>query len=142
MNRVILIGRLGADPDSRTSQGGTHITNFKLATSERKKEGDKWVEATEWHRVTCFGKTAEVVGEYLSKGREVGLEGRVQTRKWQDKDGNDRYTTEVIADRIHFIGSKTDRAPDKDAPEPPAKSQQGVEPFEDDIPFAPRHYIS
>lgn len=130
MNKVILIGRLGADPETRTTAGGTTVANLRLATSERRKEGSEWVEATEWHRLVAFGKTAENVAKYQSKGSQLAVEGRIQTNKWQDKDGNDKYTTEIICDRLEFIGSKGESKPDA-----PRQDKPASEPFSDDIPF-------
>ncbi|MCP4243183.1 MAG: single-stranded DNA-binding protein [bacterium] len=111
VNKVILVGNLGADPEVRTTPSGTTVANLRIATNERVKQGDEWVDHSEWHRVACFGKTAENVGKYLTKGRQVYIEGKIRTRKWQDKDGADRWSTEIIADRIHFIGGKGDSAP-------------------------------
>ena len=109
MNRVVLIGRLGADPESRDITGGI-VVNLRVATSERKKVGDVWEEYAEWHRVVCFGRTAENVARYLKKGREVAIEGRLKTNKWQDKAGNDRWTTEIVAGIVEFIGGRPDDA--------------------------------
>jgi single-strand DNA-binding protein len=141
VNKVILIGRLGADPETRVTAGGTTVANLRLATSERRKENGEWVEATEWHRLVAFGKTAENVAQYRAKGSELAVEGRIQTNKWQDKEGNDRYTTEIVCDRLEFIGGKAEPKPEAKPQEAP-KSQQGVEPFSDDIPFARRHWLS
>jgi single-strand DNA-binding protein len=140
VNKVLLIGRLGADPELRHTASGTTVANLRLATSERRKEGDQWVEATEWHRLVAFGKTAENVAAYRAKGSELAAEGRIQTNKWTDKDGNDRYTTEIVCDRLYFIGGKGEASPEQEKPAP--KSQQGVEPFKDDIPFRHRHWQS
>ncbi len=109
VNKVILVGNLGADPEVRTTPSGTVVANLRIATNERvrDKEG-AWSDHSEWHRVACFGRTAENVGKYLTKGRQVYIEGKIRTRKWQDKDGNDRWSTEIIADRIHFIGGRGD----------------------------------
>ena len=96
INKVILIGNLGADPEMRFTQSGTAVANFRIATSERfKDQSGEWQERTEWHRVVFFGRIAEVCGEYLTKGRQIYVEGRLQTRSWEDKDGVTRYTTEV-----------------------------------------------
>jgi single-strand DNA-binding protein len=109
VNKVILIGRLGQDPDVRTTGGGTSVANLRLATSERRKDRDgNWGEHTEWHSVVCFGRTADNVGRFLRKGRQLYVEGRLQTRKWQDREGKDRWSTEVVADNIQFLGSKGD----------------------------------
>lgn len=110
VNKVILVGRLGADPKSRNTNSGTTVVHLRIATSERRKDRDsgEWTEHTEWHRVVCFGSTAESVARFLSKGRQVYVEGRLRTNKWQDRDGNDRYTTEVVGDRVQFLDSKKD----------------------------------
>ncbi len=105
VNKVILIGNLGADPEVRRTQNGNAVANLRLACNERKKDGDQWVEHTEWVSVVTFGRTAENCGEYLKKGRQVYVEGRLQTRKWTDRDGNDRYSTEVVAQRVNFLSS-------------------------------------
>ena len=102
VNKVILVCRLGRDPEVKYSQSGTAVCNFSAATSEKYK--DK--ETTEWHRIVSFGKTAEICGEYLKKGSQVYIEGRLQTREWEDKDGNKRYTTEIIANTVQFLDSK------------------------------------
>ena len=107
LNKVMIIGRLGRDPEVRYTQGGQAVANFSLATSERwkSKSGDK-EERTEWHRVVAWGRQAELVGEYLSKGRQVFIEGRLQTRDWEDKEGHQRRTTEIVANDIQFLDSK------------------------------------
>ena len=127
INKVILVGNLGNDPDVRTTAGGVKVANFQVATSEKwtDKDGEK-KERTEWHRIVCFGRTAENVDSYLTKGRQVYIEGRLQTRKWQDKNGNDRWSTEVVADTVRFLGSNPSKS-EKDE----GFSGQG----EDDIPF-------
>ena len=105
VNKVILVGNLGADPESRTTGGGTVVATIRLATSERKKdEGGQWTDHTEWHRVVAFGKVAENVAKYLKKGRQIYVEGRIRTRKWQDKEGQEKYTTEILADTVQFLG--------------------------------------
>ena len=145
INKVILVGNLGADPESRTTPGGLTVTNFNVATSDRRKDkqsGD-WVEETEWHRIVMFDKLAETAREYLRKGSQVYIEGRLQTRKWQDKDGNDRYTTEIIARDMQMLGGRPGGgAPmsrdDDYTPASSGRSSAGSrkeEPFEDDIPF-------
>lgn len=107
VNKVILIGNLGADPESRTSQSGTTVANLRIATTERMKDRDgNWSDHTEWHRVVCFGRTADNVVRYLKKGRQIYVEGRLQTRKWQDRDGNDRWSTEIVANDIRFLGGR------------------------------------
>jgi single-strand DNA-binding protein len=101
---VVVIGRLGADPEVRTSKSGQPIANLRIAVGERVKKGDEYVEETEWFRAVCFGKTAEIAAKYLSKGSEVSVQGRMHTRKWQDKDGKDQYSTELTIDRLTLIG--------------------------------------
>ncbi len=148
VNKVILIGNLGADPEVRYMPSGDAITNIRLATTDswKDKSGEKQ-ERTEWHRVSFFGRLAEIAGEYLKKGSQVYLEGRLQTRKWQDKDGQDRYTTEIVADRMQMLGGRgggldsaesprgQERAPRAEAPAGPEKGAGGFDDFEDDIPF-------
>jgi single-strand DNA-binding protein len=151
VNKVILIGNLGRDPEVRYMPDGGAITNVSVATTEnwKDKNGEKQ-EKTEWHRVAFFGKLAEIAGEYLKKGSQVYVEGRLQTRKWQDKEGNDKYTTEIVADRMQMLGSRQGMgaggerdAPERDAaPRPTAAKPAGAKPagskfddFEDDIPF-------
>jgi single-strand DNA-binding protein len=108
VNKVILIGNLGRDPEVRYASSGTAVCNFTMATSRtfKDKQGERKDE-TEWHRVVAFGRTAEVCGEYLKKGSQVYIEGRLQTRKWQDKEtGTDRYTTEILVDTMKMLGSR------------------------------------
>ncbi len=106
VNKVILVGNRGRAPEMRTSQSGTAIAQLSIATTERRKDRDgNWGDHTEWHRVVAFGRTAENIGRFLSKGRQVYIEGRLQTRKWQDKEGQDRWSTEVIADVVQFLSS-------------------------------------
>lgn len=106
INKVILLGRLGTDPEIRYTQNRTPVCTLKLATSDRRKGSDgQWSEHTEWHNVVTFGKTAENCNQYLKKGRQVFVEGRIQTRKYQGDDGKDRYWTEIIAINVQFIGA-------------------------------------
>ena len=108
VNKVILIGNLGRDPEVRYSPSGSAVANVTLATSESwkdKNSGEKQ-EKTEWHRVVFFGRLAEIAGDYLKKGSQVFVEGRLQTRKWQDKEGKDRYTTEIVANEMQMLGSR------------------------------------
>ena len=154
INKAILIGNLGNDPDIRYTASGTAIANISLATAEswRDKESGEQQERTEWHRVVFFGRLAEIVGEYLRKGSQVYVEGRIQTRKWQDKEGNDRYTTEVVANEMQMLGSRggaganynapanapTNHPQNKAAPDKPAATSPNAAPaddFDDDIPF-------
>jgi len=107
VNKVILVGNLGKDPDSRYLPDGGAVCNFSVATTDKwKDKSGEQQERTEWHRVSAFSKLAEICGEYLKKGSQVYIEGRLQTRKWQDKDGHDRYTTEIVADRMQMLGSR------------------------------------
>ena len=107
VNKVILVGNLGRDPETRYMPDGGAITNISIATTSswKDKSGEKQ-EATEWHRISFFGKLAEIAGEYLKKGSQVYVEGKLRTRKWQDKDGQDKYTTEVIADAMQMLGGR------------------------------------
>ena len=107
VNKVILIGNLGADPETRYLPSGDAVTNIRIATTDtwKDKSGEKQ-EHTEWHRVAFFGKTAEIAGEYLKKGSPVYIEGRIRTRKWQDKEGQERYSTEIVADRMQLLGGR------------------------------------
>jgi|TARA_R110002012_G_C11564946_1_gene603760 single-strand DNA-binding protein len=108
VNKAILVGRLGADPELRTTGGGTSVVNMRMATSDRRKEGDQWVDHTEWHNITVWGRSAENVAKFCSKGKELFVEGRIQSRKYTDKTGVERYSTEIVADNIRFLGSKKD----------------------------------
>jgi single-strand DNA-binding protein len=107
VNKAILVGNLGRDPELRTTPNGQSVVNFTLATSETwtDKSGER-VERTEWHRIVVWGRTAEMCAQYLSKGRTVYIEGRIQTREWEDKDGHKRYTTEINANTVNFIGPR------------------------------------
>ena len=152
VNKVILIGNLGRDPEVRYSPSGSAVANVTLATSESwkdKNSGEKQ-EKTEWHRVVFFGRLAEIAGEYLKKGSQVYIEGSLRTRKWQDKEGQERYTTEIVADKMQMLGSRSGMGDasnrDRDAREPArepagepkatAKKPAGkFDDMEDDIPF-------
>jgi single-strand DNA-binding protein len=152
INKVILIGHLGAEPEVRYMPSGQAVANLRLATSEswRDKETGESQERTEWHRVVLFGRTAEIAKEYLHKGSQVYIEGRIQTRKWQDKEGQERYTTEIVALDMQMMGSRSggtasfDKEPAKEpaAPAPAARPQPAPAvdtappaDFDDDIPF-------
>ena len=109
VNKVILVGNLGKDPETRYMPSGSAVTNLTLATSESwkdKQTGDQQ-ERTEWHKIAMFGRLAEIAAEYLRKGSQVYIEGKLRTRKWQDKEGKDRYTTEIVADEMQMLGSKS-----------------------------------
>lgn len=148
VNKVILVGRLGKDPEVRYMPNGEAVANATLATSEtwKDKSGEKQ-EKTEWHRVTFYRKLAEIVGEYLKKGSMVYVEGRLETRKWTDKEGKERYTTEIIANEMQMLSSRSGggnsfEVMDKESggapaskPAKPAKSGGEFDDFEDDIPF-------
>ena len=149
VNKVIVVGNLGRDPETRYMPDGAAITNVSVATSFQwtdKASGEK-KEETEWHRVVFRGKLAEVAGEYLKKGSQVYVEGRLRTRKWQDKDGQDKYTPEIVADRMQMLGSRSGAGEPREAPpeprasEPRAGASTSKKPagkfddMEDDIPF-------
>ncbi|RLG22837.1 single-stranded DNA-binding protein, partial [Methanosarcinales archaeon] len=119
LNKVFLIGNLGADVELRYSQSGTPVANFRLATNERFVSNGEARERTEWHRIVTFGKLAETCREYLGKGRQVYVEGRIQTRQWEDREGVKRYTTEIVANTVKFLGPK----PSAQAGEPPEDAQ-------------------
>ncbi len=123
VNKVILIGNLGADPDVRTTASGVVVGNLRLATAERKKVQGEWEDHTEWHRLTVFGSPAEFAGRYLEKGSKIYVEGRLQTRKWQDKDGNDRWTTEIVCHRLDALDKPSDRSGNQS--ENPSGGNQG-----------------
>ena len=122
VNKVILVGNLGRDPETRVTSGQVSVANFSIATNERRKDASgNWADHTEWHRVVCFGKLAEFATNYLKKGKQVYVEGRLRTNKWQDKDGNDRYTTEIIAASVQFVGARESEGgytPGDSAPSP------------------------
>jgi single-strand DNA-binding protein len=108
INKVILVGNLGKDPETRYMPSGSAVTNLTLATSEawKDKQSGEQQERTEWHKVAMFGRLAEIAAEYLRKGSQVYIEGKLRTRKWQDKEGKDRYTTEIVADEMQMLGGK------------------------------------
>ncbi|MBB3013870.1 single-stranded DNA-binding protein [Cupriavidus alkaliphilus] len=108
VNKVILVGNLGADPETRYMPSGDAVTNLRLATTDRykDKQSGEMKEATEWHRVAMFGKLAEIAAQYLRKGSSVYIEGRIRTRKWQDQSGQDKYSTEIVADQMQMLGSR------------------------------------
>jgi single-strand DNA-binding protein len=153
VNKVILVGNLGADPESRSMPSGMTVTNIRIATSEswKDKASGAQQERTEWHNIALFGRLGEIAAEYLRKGSQVFIEGKLRTRKWQDKQGNDRYTTEIIADNMQMLGGRAgglaggsgggaDRGagasapPREDYEQSPAPAG-GKEDFDDDIPF-------
>ena len=140
VNKVILVGNLGRDPEVRYTTNGTAVANFPIATTDRwvdQASGER-KERTEWHRIVVWSKQAEIAGEYLRKGKQVYIEGSLQTREWTDRDGNKRYTTEVKAQNFQMLGSRQD-APSSDDRPSPAPAAAASEPDagyeEDDIPF-------
>ena len=151
INKVILIGNLGADPETRAMPSGTTVANLRVATSEswRDKQTGEQQERTEWHRVAFFGRLAEVAGEYLRKGSQVYIEGSLRTRKWQDKQGNERYSTEIIGNDLQMLGGRGGAGGAGAAPVPasagsasaPSYAEESSgsgsrsEEFDDDIPF-------
>ena len=144
LNKAMIIGNLGRDPEVRYMPNGDAVCNITVATTEnwKDKASGERREATEWHRVTFFGKLAEIAGQYLKKGSQVYLSGKIKTRKWQDKDGQDRYTTEIHADEMKMLGGRGESdgspAPEKQPERREAPKQQsggGFGDFDDDIPF-------
>ena len=134
VNKAILVGRLGTDPELRTTAGGTSVVNMRLATSDRRKEGDQWVDQTEWHNVTVWGRSADNVAKFCKKGKEVFVEGRIQTRKYQDKTGAERYSTEIVADNVRFLGSRAD-SDNGFQRSRPSSQMNGSSPSDEEIPF-------
>jgi len=156
VNKVIIVGNLGADPETRYLPSGEAVTNIRVATTDKWKDkaSGEMKEATEWHRISFFGRLAEISGEYLKKGSQVYVEGQLRTRKWQDKDGTDRYSTEIRADAMQMLGGRqgggmADRgdrgdspgsgtqAPRSETPRPAAAKKPAgkFDDMEDDIPF-------
>ena len=144
VNKVILVGNLGKDPEVRYMPNGNAVANITLATSEswKDKTSGEQQEKTEWHRIVMFRRLGEIAGEYLKKGSQVYIEGKLQTREWQDNSGNDRYTTEIVASEMQMLGGRggggsagfsSDSAPSQSAPAPAAAAAGGE--FDDDIPF-------
>jgi single-strand DNA-binding protein len=146
LNKVMIIGNLGNDPDVRATAGGMTVAKLSVATSSSRKDPQtgSWIEETEWHRVALFGRLTEVAQQYLHKGSKVYIEGRLKTNKWQDNNGNDRYTTEVIANEMHMLDSRGGNNSHHEehaheSPQQPAPQEQQSPPvpddFDDDIPF-------
>ncbi|WP_066733006.1 single-stranded DNA-binding protein [Cupriavidus sp. D384] len=160
VNKVILVGNLGSDPETRYLPSGDAVTNIRIATTDRykDKQSGEFKEATEWHRISFFGKLAEIAGQYLKKGSSVYIEGRIRTRKWQDQSGQDKYSTEIVADQMQMLGGRGGQSSAESGPEEAASSRSrtrgdtsheasrssgygggGAQPGfldEDDIPFA------
>lgn len=154
INKVIIVGNLGRDPETRYMPSGDAMTNIAIATTDKWKDkgSGEQKEATEWHRVAMFGKLAEIAGQYLKKGSQVYIEGKLRTRKWQDKDGVEKYTTEIIADTMQMLGSRQGMGggasmdegyggaapaarPNAGAARPAAKPAPNFSDMDDDIPF-------
>ena len=147
INKVIVVGNLGKDPETRFLPDGKAVCNFSVATTDKwtDKATNEKKEATEWHRISSFGRLAEICGEYLKKGSQVYIEGKLRTRKWQDKEGQDRYSTDIIADVMQMLGSRSGmgggepremREPSAAGESKPAKKPAGqFQDMDDDIPF-------
>lgn len=143
VNKVIIVGHLGKDPETRYMPNGDAVTNITVATSEtwKDKNSGEQKEATEWHRVVFFRRLAEIAGQYLKRGSQVYIEGSLKTRKWQDKDGQDRYTTEIVADELKMLGKREggDAPASRPQQEQRKPSQQptggSFDDFDNDIPF-------
>ena len=147
INKVIIVGNLGQDPDTKAMPSGMTVCNLRIATSEswKDKQSGEMKEQTEWHSVAMFGRLAEIAGEYLRKGSQVYIEGRLRTRKWQDKNGNDRYTTEIVANEMQMLGggrgmggegrASGGRASGGESDGEPVRSGTEKDDFDDDIPF-------
>ena len=144
INKVIIVGNLGQDPDTRYMPSGGAVTNFTVATNEswKDKQTGEQKDRTEWHKVAMFGRLAEISAEYLRKGSQVYIEGKLRTRKWQDRDGNDRYTTEIIADEMQMLGGRGGGSAPMGGGDSSRGGEQGrssapppADDFDDDIPF-------
>lgn len=153
VNKVILVGNLGADPETRYTAGGSAVTNVRLATTDawKDKQSGEQQERTEWHRIVFWGRLAEIAAEYLRKGSQIYVEGRIQTRKWQGQDGQDRWTTEIVGNEMQMLGSRggaqASPPPDFDSGQSSgvgssggsggssSKKAETVQDFDDDIPF-------
>jgi len=149
VNKVIIVGTLGADPDTSYAPSGSAITKLSIATNEswKDKETGEQKEKTEWHRISMFGRLAEISAEYLRKGSQVYIEGKLATNKWQDKEGNDRWTTEIIANQMQMLGGRptgnatssksneNQQSPSNENKQSPPEPPAGTDDFDDDIPF-------
>ena len=128
LNKVLIIGNLGKDPEVRYTSGGTQVCNFSVATTERwRDQGGQLQESTEWHRITAWGKLAEICGQYLRKGSKVYIEGKLQTRKWQDQSGQDRYTTEIVVREMKMLDSKPQEQRGYGEPQPQPEQRRAPE---------------
>ena len=146
VNKAILLGNVGKEPELRYTQNGTAVANFSLATTERRKSGEAWQDHTEWHNLVAFGKLAETCSNFLGKGSQIYIEGRIQTRKWEDKEGVTRYRTEVVASEMVLLGRPKGARPEAPGAEafdtggarvPPSGFPEADEGFDpnDDVPF-------
>ena len=140
INKVIIVGNLGADPDSRAMPSGNAVTNISVATSESWNDRDtgEKKEKTEWHRVVFFNRLAEIAAQYLKKGSQVYVEGKLQTRKWEDKEGNERWTTEVVANQMQMLGDRMSKDMSNDnasSSQSSSDNEFSTDEFDDDIPF-------
>ncbi len=142
INKVIIVGNLGGDPETRYMPSGSAVTNLTIATNEswKDKQTGEQKERTEWHKVAMFNRLAEIAAEYLRKGSQVYIEGKLRTRKWQDKDGNDRWTTEVVADEMQMLGGRSgggggSASMNQDPGPASTPAKPGPDDFDDDIPF-------
>jgi single-strand DNA-binding protein len=140
INKVIIVGNLGADPDSRAMPSGNAVTNISVATSESWNDRDtgEKQEKTEWHRVVFFNRLAEIAAQYLKKGSQVYVEGKLQTRKWEDKEGNERWTTEVVANQMQMLGDRMSGDMSNDnssSSQSTSDNDFSTDEFDDDIPF-------
>ena len=137
INKVILIGNLGADPEVKYLPSGSAVANVTLATSEswKDKQTGEQKERTEWHRLSFFGRLAEIAGEYLRKGSKIYIDGKLQTRKWQGQDGQDRYTTEIIVNEMQMLDGKNNSGRQNEPPKQQAAQPNNFDDFDDDIPF-------
>jgi len=140
INKAVLIGRLGKDPEMKYTPSGTAVASFSIATNYSVKDGDgNYTDKTDWHNIVVFGRRAEFAGEYLSKGRLVYIEGRIQTRSWEDQNGNKKYMTEIISSDVQLLGSKGDSSPketEEPTPAEPSKEAPAQDEEEaDDLPF-------
>ncbi|MCP4680731.1 MAG: single-stranded DNA-binding protein [Desulfobacterales bacterium] len=137
VNKAILIGHLGQDPEVRYTSSGVAVANFSIATSEEwtdKNSGEKQ-KRTEWHKIVAWRRLGEICGEYLKKGRQVYIEGRLQTKSWEDRDGNKRYTTEIIANQMQMLGSAADKGGRAESADERFPAEEPITVPEDDIPF-------
>lgn len=139
INKVIIVGNLGADPDTKSMPSGNMVANFSVATSESWNDRDtgERQEKTEWHRVVFFGRLAEIADQYLRKGSQVYVEGKLQTRKWEDRDGNERWTTEIVGNQLQMLGERMNSGSSQsnNMDQSTSKSNFNDDEFDDDIPF-------